>query len=340
MENIAKKISILNYSEEMMSTLPKFLATLVAYNPKTGEEIVTEEELKQIVSYLKEKNITLRPGHLKVLALGFPYIKKAIEDIEKIDELKMYIDDPTRMIVKDNVNRILYLRKNNITYKSEDGKYAKFAYNKKAFESEFGRVDFTKESKEDFKPLKEEKPKENVKPVLLEEKVQKIVLNSKPKEEEIIKETEKEDKEYTGILDLENIKASFNTKTKDSNEKKKELNEKIVPFKSGYDAILDKTQTVALTSDTLERFEKLSDSLRHILISVYNITEVNDKITENLIKLITANVSSDSDVLYSAITYGKSISDEESKQLKDAIEEELEYIKIFDLDTDEHGRSA
>ena len=88
MENIAKKIEVLNYSDEMMATLPKFLGTLVAKDPSTGEDLVSIEEETQIIQYLQGKGISLRPTHLKVLAEGFSYIKNAVEEMEKIGELK------------------------------------------------------------------------------------------------------------------------------------------------------------------------------------------------------------------------------------------------------------
>ncbi len=354
MENIARKIKALDYTEEMMTTLPKFLATLVAKDPTTGEDLVSEEEIIQTVKYLKEKGISLRPTHLKVLAMGFSYIKNAVEEMEKIGELKMYVDDPTRMIPKDNVNRILYLRKAGKEYKSPEGKYAKFAYSKRAFEAEFGVIDFTSEKAKEvnaaepkntaIKDAKEEKPKNQAEKTGKNSEGNKgkdKKKGSSPKSDSDAKQAtdevainKDESMEYTGVLDLDNLTASFNGK-KDGNNKKKAST-----ANGPYDEILGSPQLTALTDETFERFENLASSIRRILTTVYNITEVSESISDNLVKLIVAEVPSDSDILYYAITYGKNISEEEDAQLRGAIEEELEYIKIFDLDTDNQRRAA
>ena len=376
MENIAEKIKVLNYSEEMSATLPKFLGTLVAKDPATGEDLVTVEEETQIINYLQEKGISLRPTHLKVLAEGFPYIKNAVEEMERIGELKMYVDDPGRMTSRDNVNRILYLRNNGIEYKSPEGKYSKLAYSKRAFEAEFGVIDLdaerAKHSKskatEDGKKEARDKKQTEQAPVIEEASEDKIVIkggeaDKGPKDIKPVSPikphvTAKEDKkdnrpsaitidetaQYTGALDLAGLEASFNTpggKTDNdatsSDEQKHD--EKATLTSSNYAEILSEPQVAALTDETFERFESLTDSVRRVLTTVYNITEVSDAITDNLVKLIAAGVASDSDVLYEAITYGKEVTEEEAQQLKDSIEEELEYIKIFDLDTDNQGRA-
>lgn len=532
MENIAQKIKALNYSEEMMAILPKFLGTLAAKNPETGEDLVTEQEIVQILSYLKEKGISLRPSQIKVLANGFSYIQKAVEEMDRIGELKMYVDDPSRMTSKDNVNRIIYLRDRKVEYKSPEGKYSKLAFSKKAFEAEYGIIDFAAEKakreqaaqapehpvapkaddvkkaeahredpvKSDSKAqakteekspvkvegktvVKTEEPKkdpvlqeliqtvieedkarvaqkaeskveakqapkadnhnaparpegkkeinpEPVKknaedldatkvdikiPVLEEPKPEKLNVDSnrsekpqmsnapaKPKAEAPKKtpapeakksEEQKENKprdikpvppvnpqnknnepkaikadipvsnkgeekvnavvtkdesiEYTGELDLASLEASFND-TKPSQKEDELVKGTVVNMVEGpinvyntpYDEILSKPQTIALTDETFERYENLSDSIRRVLTTVYNIAEITDNITDNLIKLITAGVASDSEVMYYAITYGKNISEEEAQHLKASIEEELEYIKIFDLDTEGQGRAA
>ena len=107
-------------------------------------------------------------------------------------------------------------------------------------------------------------------------------------------------------------------------------------------SILSEPQDQALTDETFSRFEKLSDNLQRVIFTVYGVNEVNDKITDNLIKLITSKKSPlddqediDAELLFTAITYGKSISDIEKQRLMDCIMEELQN------DTDiELGRAA
>ena len=348
MENIAQKINALDYSEEMMATLPKFLGTLVAKNPATGEDIVSEQEVIQIVDYLKGKGISLRPAHLKVLANGFSYIKKAVEALEKIGELKLYIDDPTRITSKETVDRILYLRQHNIEYKSPEGKYSKLVYSKKAFEQEFGVMDLAAErakNKSDKKVAKPVETKEEKMPkakekaqasqdMLISVTSPTISEDKKPQENKgPVAITNDEVSQYTGALDLAGLEASFNS----SNETKEKP---VTPMENPYDEILSKPQSAALNDETFARFENLSDSVRRVLITVYNTPEISETISDNVIKLITAGIASDSDVMYYAISHGKKITPEEAEQLRKAIDEELEYIKIFDLDTESQGRAA
>jgi len=101
--------------------------------------------------------------------------------------------------------------------------------------------------------------------------------------------------------------------------------------------ILSKPQTIGLNDQTFERYETLVDSLRHIMMSVYGIEEVNDSIVDNLIKLVTNEVPDDKTILFASITYGKSLTDEETQRLINAIQEELEYTSILDINI---GRTA
>ena len=89
------------------------------------------------------------------------------------------------------------------------------------------------------------------------------------------------------------------------------------------------------------------DSLQRIMFTVYGVDEVNDIIADNLIKLITSKKSLlevqddkgslDADLLYTAITYGKSISEIEQQKLKNSIDDELKALKEVDI---ELGRAS
>lgn len=126
---------------------------------------------------------------------------------------------------------------------------------------------------------------------------------------------------------------SIKDEPQEDNEKPKVLAEDVDPLEE----ILSKPQTIGLNDDMFDRYEKLSDSISHILVSVYGVDEVNDSITDNLIKLVTNEIEDDRVVLYLSITYGKNVSEQEQQRLKSAIEEELEYTNIMDIDL---GRAA
>ena len=102
-------------------------------------------------------------------------------------------------------------------------------------------------------------------------------------------------------------------------------------FVNPYEEILNAPQTIGLNDETFDRYERLADSIKNVMVSVYGIEEVNDTITDNLIKLVTNEIMDDSQVMYYAITYGKNISDEEAQRIKDCISEELEYTSILDV---------
>ena len=73
------------------------------------------------------------------------------------------------------------------------------------------------------------------------------------------------------------------------------------------------------------------------MLSVYGVEEVNDVITDNLIKLITNEITDDKMTIYYAITYGKELSKEEEEMLKTSIDNELEFTSIVDINL---GRAA
>lgn len=101
---------------------------------------------------------------------------------------------------------------------------------------------------------------------------------------------------------------------------------------SPLEEILQGPQTIGLNDKTFDRYEKLADGIRKVMNDVYGINEVNDTITDNLIKLVTNEIMDDAMVMYYSITYGKNISDEEARKLKATIKEKLEYMGIMDVD--------
>lgn len=453
MENVASKIKALNFPEETYPTIPKFILSL-------SDECVTLEELVRIVNYLYEKGISLRPSQIKVLANGFSYIEKTVDEMERLGELDAFIEDPNRINSKDVLNRLKYLKSIHAEYK-KDGKYAKALFSKRIFKAQYGEIDFAAldldslnlsdasnaqtyynedfaaYQSEEISPLAFSDEKEDtivVNPVwpeldtsvrdaygtVSEERAEDYDPASLLSEEvgegtayydDIKKNMDKHSAEtdpyqdeyapipYIASEDLENpqivyafadsyqddyqsgqqesmlasddalskasedvqedskasnleglspeetngfaeIEAAFNdADSKESITEEKAPKTQVdltnsavsTSFSNPYEEILSKPQTIGLNDETFERYEKLAENIRHVLVSVYNIDEVNDTITDNLIKLITNGVEKDSEVIYYAITFGKMISEEEAQRLRSAIEEELEYTNILDI---------
>lgn len=116
-----------------------------------------------------------------------------------------------------------------------------------------------------------------------------------------------------------------------------EVGAEVAPMRNAFEDILSSPQEIGLNDEMFDRFERLSDSLRRIMLTVYGVEEVNDTITDNLIKLITAGAEDDDMVLYYAITYGKNISADETERIRDAIYDELRFLSG---DNVELGRAA
>ena len=286
--NIALKLKALNYSKEVAPMINKFVSSL-------SDDVISLEELAQIINYLSEKGIIIRkPSEHKVLSNGFSFVKKQVEDMERIGELGAYVEDPVRINSKGAVQRVEYLKRIGEPYKTPEGKYSKLPFRKKLFEAKYG-VDYT---------------------VAIESAISPALESERHKVVKIVK---------APVMD-EAISSSPAGEVTMSSE-----------FLSPLDEILSKPQTIGLNDETFERYERLADSLRHVMVSVYGIEEINDSITDNLIKLVTNEVMDDSMVIYYSITYGKSISPEEETRLKSAIGEELEYTSILDIDL---GRAA
>ena len=290
--NIALKLKALGYSKDALPTINKFV-------PSISDEVITLEELVQIINYLNEKGITIkRPAQQKALAGGLLFVKKQIEEMERIGELGAYVEDPIRINSKGAAQRIEYLKRIDEPYKTPEGKYSKLPFRKRAFETKYG-IEYLRENVPVIEPVQEIVPEVTV-PIVESPKVEKhkVVEIINYKEKQIEPEYVPEDEPVVVDPVVE---------------------------------ILSKPQTIGLVDETFERYERLADSIRHVMVSVYGIEEINDSITDNLIKLVTNEVTGDDKVMYYAITYGKSITDEEERRLKETIREELEYTSILDI---------
>ena len=320
MENIAPKIKTLNYSENVYPMINKFLGSL-------SDNVISLEEVVQIVNYLTEKGIVIaKPSQQKVLASGFEFIKSQVEKMESIGELDAYIEDPVRINCKSAYERLLYLKKIEQPYKNEDNKYSRILFSKKAFESKYGVIDFQEELGLEVK--------EEVEPISIPDATEMVAPVVESKEEVADVDKQREELEKTMALELSDVANLVNGHSEIDMATEGTM---IEPSGDPIDEILAKPQTISFNDETFDRYERLSDSIRHILMEVYGAEEVNENITDNLIKLITNEVADDSLVMFKAITFNKTISEQEAARLKEAITEELEYTSILDIDL---GRAA
>lgn len=291
--NIALKLKTLAYSKEVAPMINKFVADL-------SDDVVSLEELEQIVSYLASKGISIKkPSEQKVVANGFSFVQSQVENMERIGELGAYVEDPVRINSRGAIQRIAYLRSIDEPYKTPEGKYSKLPFRKRAFEAKYGveYLNIASEELQNMQPV--------IEPTVVESERHKVTQVISPLA------TSKD-----GVV--ENVTSP---------------NEFVNPLEE----ILSKPQTIGLNDETFERYERLADGIRQVMISVYGISEVNDTIIDNLIKLVTCEVEDDSIVMYYSITYGKSISPEETQRLRAAIGEALEYTSILEIDL---GRAA
>ena len=72
-----------------------------------------------------------------------------------------------------------------------------------------------------------------------------------------------------------------------------------------------------------ERYDILSDITARIIFEIYHQDELSDNIADNLIKLITNDAADDKTIVFKAITYGKTISQEEKDYICRALDEEF-----------------
>lgn len=299
-KSIAEKIKLLNYESDKFPMLNKFMVSV---------SLMDSMEMERILAYLQSKGIIIsKPSQQNVLLNSFDFIQNQVESMEKLGALGAYVEDPSRINCKSAVARVEYLQKNGIPIVSPEGKFLKIIFKKREFEAKYG-LDYLQTHTEAKVEVASEPIVVSV-PEVPANIIDDSVLNSVVEDwytETTVKEAE------------EAVEVTYEDPD-------------MVVYANPIEEILSKPQTIGLNDETFERYEKLSDGIRHVMVSVYNIEEINDSITDNLIKLVTNEVDDDSLVMYYAITYGKTITDEEVKRLKSAISEELEYTSILELD--------
>ena len=317
------KIELLSFDEKYKATLDKFLVTY---------GLVSFDEMKQINEFLLSKGIVVkRPSQISVFLNSYDYIVTMVEAYEQSGDLKALQEDPKRINSKKALDRLKVLKSSGLPYINDKGKYINDPFSKTLFEKNYQSLNATP-----VEPVVEA-PVEEVKtdtPVFAEPAAQPlqeptsafsevsddtIIINPiTPEAEPTI--------EVTAPID-ENVFDNNNHVEETQNDSF--ANTETIADPVSF--ILSKPQTIALNDDTFERYDRLSDNIRQILYKVYGIEEINDNIIDNLIKLVTNEIPDDEKVIYSAMTYGKTISEEEKNQLMSAIREELDYTNIMNL---------
>lgn len=330
MKNIALKLKLFNYSENAYPTLGKFLSVLT-------DEVVSYEELNAIFDFLASKGIIIsKPSQNKIFANNISFIKSQVDRMDEIGELDAYREDPLRINSKGAIERLLYMKNNGEVYRNEQGKYSRVPFVKSLFESKYGKINFEHDNQE----LKEDVVSEEAQ---IPQNTDNIVLEpvASIKENKDIAEDSHEDLNETVIVPpvVEEVilapesEVGFAVEDVHKDISDIVLVEELDPL----DELLLKPQTISFTDDTFDRYEELSENIRHILMTLYGAEEINDAITDNLIKLVTNDVPGDEVVILKAITYGKNISEAELQRLKNVIREEVEYSRIAN---EGHGRAA
>ena len=125
MYDIVNKISALNLPKEVYPNIPKFYASF-------SDDLVSFEDLKEKMGYLTSKGIAItKPSQVKIFSLPLDFIKRQVEQAEKLGLLDMFVSDPTRISSTELFQRLSYVMSLNETLKDEKGKYSKILFNKK-----------------------------------------------------------------------------------------------------------------------------------------------------------------------------------------------------------------
>ncbi len=312
MESIADKLKLLNCPEDMYP---------IAYKHIVSLNLISIEELEKILRLLLTKKIIVprngkilvEPADFCVLASGYDVINERINDMENIaHELDAYRERLIRMNSKSAISNLLAMKGMSEPYKTPEGKYSKVPFSIRRFTGKYGGIEMAKKNLKEISG--KEKKKAKVEPPKVEE----------PKIETINVEPPK----------IDEPKAESAKKVESASK-----NSKVNVFEQ----ILQSPQVQALNDETFDRFERLTDSTRRILYSVYGVDELNDIITDNIIKLVTSDLlptdqdNLDASIIFAAITFGKNISEEEKVQIKKYIDEEMQFANNMNV---ELGRAA
>lgn len=322
--NIAlNQMELISFDEKYKQTLNKFLITY---------GLVSFDDIKKTNDFLLSKGIVIkRPSQLSVFLNNYDYIVSLVNSYEQNGDLKALQDDPKRINVRGALERLNILKNSGLPYINDKGKYINDPFSKTAFSMNYTSLNTVPES-----------------PVI-EQTSETLSVNTPVYEEPAVNpglSTFNEVSDDTIIINPvseeqisqygpNNVTAPIDsTVFENSTPVDESMSDTFANTEAIADPIsfiLSKPQTIALNDDTFERYDRLSDNIRQILYKVYGIEEINDNIIDNLIKLVTNEIPDDERVIYSSMTYGKTVSEEEANQLRNAIKEELDYTNIMNL---------
>ena len=330
MYDIVNKISALNLPKEVYPNIPKFYASF-------SDDLVTLEELKEKMGYLTSKGITItKPSQVKVFSLPLDFIKSQVEQAEKLGLLDMFISDPTRISSTELFKRLNYVMSLNETLKDEKGKYSKILFNKKEFDRRYG-VDYLTKEKDDN--VKVETTNNNEENVVKEETVSQTNTSL----DDLSSEVEKAMNTITAepivenpVKDVEPVETHVEVSSEPINESSVQ---KVTPVNTPtevedvnpYVMALSKEQTIRLDDEMLARFEDLTAHLKNVLITLGYSDEIDGTKSDNLIKLLTSEVTEEREILCYKITYNKNLTDEKKVSIYKAIDNELKLTNNGEL---------
>lgn len=148
-----EKIEIItkDFEEKEKKKLDKFMASLA---------LCTEEELKNIVSFLNKKKVSItKASQIKVIANTLEELQNKFSVVEQAGASKIFEEDPNRLNsnVIDIYKRITYCKQNNIEFQNEDGSYKEFLFSATLWKNEL-ELNNSKEEPKNEEVKVEDKP--------------------------------------------------------------------------------------------------------------------------------------------------------------------------------------
>ena len=303
MESIAEKISLLNFEEKYQPTVDKFYVTI---------NLAPLEEMKQIKSFLDSKGIIIKRGsQAKVYYNGYDYLVNVVNAYEQNGDLAALQEDPTRINANGALERINYLKQNNLPYLDEKGKYLKCIFNKSEFNQLYGLNNA---------------PQEVVAPVV--EQAPSVSAFVESNEEQLfvqpLEPTPEIQPEVSAPIGMDAFETPQEPAPVES-QPAVEVNDEIAD-------ILSKPQEKAVEDQHYLRYEKLIAVTK----SALNEEEVPQYILDNIMKLITSGKEiSDKEIIVRSINYGKKLNEllneKIGEKLDDRLGQEEGYTGIDDV---------
>lgn len=299
--DLDKKLGLFNFADKYKPTLAKFLVPL---------SLVSFDDIKKIVDYLVSKGIEIKkPSQLNVLLNDYNYITSMVEKWEKNGDLSALQEDALRINCKTALDRLNHLKSNNLPYKNEKG-YFKIIFHI----NEFNQAYSNENKAPVFEPIQPIISAPSVAPIITKSHPTKTVTPIQPsdfKKDEVVEPV------------TQNVPA-----------------ENLVKIPQNVLDVLSKPQTTSLNDDTFEIYDYLSGIVREVILSLYNQEEIEDRIIDNLIKLITNKYAleqngisiDEKDIVLYSMVYPKVITNQaEKERLENAINDKFQYTDFDKL---------